>query len=97
MSDTERSPTLTKLRDESPKDCTACGEDDRSWFCGAERYEEAIVDLEAQLAGTIEALLMLAAIHHGTITPSKLHDPHNRDWTECEAKSCRLAQPFGEQ
>lgn len=39
----------------------------------------------------------LAEIHHGTITPSKLHDPKNRDWMECECKSCRLAQPFGGQ
>jgi hypothetical protein len=51
--------------------------------------------LERQLKEAVEALRKLAAIHHGTIRPSDLHDPRNRDWTECECKSCRLAQQFG--
>jgi hypothetical protein len=59
---------------------------------GAQRSH--IESLERQLAGAVEALRRLAEIHHGTLTPSRLHDPENRDWTECECKSCRLAQPF---
>jgi predicted house-cleaning NTP pyrophosphatase (Maf/HAM1 superfamily) len=47
-----------------------------------------------QLREAVEALRKLAEIHHDTLTPSKLHDPHNRNWTECECRSCRLAQPF---
>jgi hypothetical protein len=52
---------------------------------------------QQQLEGAVEALLELAAIHHGTITPSRLHNPRNRDWTECECRSCLLARPFGGQ
>lgn len=45
----------------------------------------------------VKALRRLAEIHHRTVTPSKLHDPRSRDWTECECNSCRLAQPFGDR
>lgn len=38
------------------------------------------------------ALRTLAEQHHGTITGSRLHDPKNRDWTECECRSCVMVQ-----
>jgi hypothetical protein len=62
--------------------------------CGARVTEYVPADA---YRGAVEALRKLAEIHHGTLAPSNLHDPENRDWTECECKSCRLAQPFGGQ
>lgn len=50
--------------------------------------------LNVERKRAVEALRELAEIHHRTLAPSKRHEPHNRDWTECECKSCRLAQPF---
>lgn len=55
---------------------------------------EAISRLVSQHAGAVEALCKLADLHHRTLTGSKKHDPENQDWTECECKSCRLAQPY---
>lgn len=34
----------------------------------------------------------LAERHHDTIRNSKLHDPENRTWEECDCKPCKRAQ-----
>lgn len=40
-------------------------------------------------AGRAEALLRrVAQVHHGTITPSRLHDPENQDWDVCPCLTC---------
>lgn len=49
-----------------------------------------------QHAGAVEALRMLADLHHRTKVPSKLHDPDNQDWTECVCASCQLAHAIVE-
>lgn len=48
--------------------------------------------LQRDLDEAIAALRHLADVHHRTLTGSILHDPHNQDWTECECKTCQLAQ-----
>jgi hypothetical protein len=70
---------------------------DRATVIDREPYYEAADAVLAAVnhEAAVEALRMLAAIHHGTLAPSRLHDPRNQEWTDCECKSCRLAQLFG--
>jgi hypothetical protein len=79
--------------------CEKCGKPDQEHgdvcVCDGSKRLHPVEVAPATTQGAVEALRKLAEIHHCTLTPSKLHDPHNRDWTECECKSCRLAQSFG--
>jgi hypothetical protein len=77
--------------------CAAREVEPMSWEDLATRLQVEKIALHDQLRGVVEALRKLADLHHRTLVNSKLHDPENRDWTECECKSCRLAQPFGGQ
>lgn len=38
------------------------------------------------------ALVALVDLHHRTVTMSKKHDPGNRDWNECDCRTCRAVQ-----
>jgi len=48
--------------------------------------------LAARLQEAVKAIRKLADVHHRTLANSKLHDPKNRDWTECDCNTCKLAQ-----
>lgn len=43
---------------------------------------------EATRMSTEDALVYLVDRHHRTLTGSRKHDPENRDWTDCECKTC---------
>jgi hypothetical protein len=47
--------------------------------------------LVERLRGAVEALRMLADLHHRT-SVAALHYPEHRDWSACDRQSCQLAQ-----
>lgn len=53
--DADNSPTIAKLREKNWRTCASKGAE-RDWFCNADDFEAAILDLEANLAKAAELL-----------------------------------------